>query len=229
MRPRKYSIKWAGLRKRSGFVQQILWNIPALMELERGRDGSRHWLVVALQMLNNSGMLKASFHWDSNLWSPSCYATCITLPVTYSQRWLTHLACADHLPCLYYITLVQTCIQLIFFFINTVFCERCWGMAFLKQHDVPKYQLKLKVNSINAIDRRSTFKLNLQLSGPILQSGLSASAKWTLTFGHSWRLESAQVQCLLHMRGTDIECMCYESFFLWLRSPSMRECVTWEV
>lgn len=43
-------------------MQQILLNIPALMGLERGRGGSLHWLVLALQMLNNSGMLKASFH-----------------------------------------------------------------------------------------------------------------------------------------------------------------------
>lgn len=32
------------------------------MELERGRDGPLSWLVLALQMLNNSGMLKASLH-----------------------------------------------------------------------------------------------------------------------------------------------------------------------
>lgn len=83
---------------------------------------------------------------------------------------------------------------------------------------VPKTAWCYKLSSeakgkLNAIERRSTFKLNLHLSGSILQSGLSASDKWTLTFGHSWRLESAQVQCLLHMRGTDNECIWYEWMF----------------
>lgn len=55
-------------------------------------------------------------------------------------------------------------------------------MLYLKWLDVTKsFEAK---GILNTIERRSAFKLNLCLSGPILQSGLSASAKWTLTFEH---------------------------------------------
>lgn len=68
------------------------------------------------------------------------------------------------------------------------------------------YEISFKTKGKpDRINKRSAFKLKLRLSGPILQSVLSASAKWTMTFQHGWRVESAQLQCLLHMRGTDNE------------------------
>lgn len=132
-----------------------------------------------------------------------CYAS------THVQPKMVDTSCVRWSSAMYILHHVGTDQRSADFTITAVFCERCW------RGGVPEMDRWYKLSSgakgeVNRINRRSAFKWNRRLSGPILQSVLSASAKWTVTFEHGWRAHSAPLQCLLHMKGPDTGPIWYE-------------------